>query len=454
MNPNDPSKKTLQLLYVINQLQAKAFDADSQEALKFIILNDTIHLVRYNRALLWNFEFGSPYLLGVSGQVDIHARSDFTEKWQKLMELIPNREEAKILTAADFASEKGIWEELQQGSNTTILWLPLKADGKMLLGLWVELWYFKEGNPPDQKESIELLSRFLAPTYGIAWDKMRASVSPGRFLKRYSHPLSLILLSFLISTFIVRVPLRVVAPCEVVPKDPYYVTAPLDGIIDEMDVKPGHSVKIGDLLFTYDKRVIEKNLEVAKKKVEIAEAEWNRALNLGQRDKDSLTQVSILKLKLDKEQFERALAQYEYDQSSVKAKIDGVVLLDDPDSWRGRPVKMGERVLIVTNSKETKVKIWIPESDNVWLNVEIPIKVILNTRPEESLKAKLIYVSNESSVDDKNIASFVAEASWVTPPEDVKLGVRGTAILYGDNVSLFYYALRKPWALLRYFFGV
>lgn len=432
----------------------KAFDADTQEALKFIILNDTIHLVRYNRAILWNFEFGAFTLLGVSGQVDIHARSDFAEKWKKLIDQIASKEEPQILMAGDFAAEKSIWEEMQQGSNTTILWLPLTADGKMVLGLWLELWYFKEGNPPDQKESLDLLSKFLAPTYGLAWEKLKASISPVRFVKRYAHPLLLILLSFLISTFIVRVPLRVVAPCEVVPKDPYYVTAPLDGIIEKVDVKPGSAVKVGDLLFSYDRRVIEKNLEVAKKKVEIASAEWNRALNLGQRDKESLTQVSILKLKLDKEEFERNLAQYEYDQSSVKAKIDGVVLLDDPDTWRGKPVKMGEKVMVVTNSNETKVKIWIPESDNVWLNVEIPIRVILNTRPEESLEAKLIYVSNESSVNEKNIASFVAEANWVKPPEDVKLGVRGTAVLYGDNVSLFYYGLRKPWALLRYFLGV
>ncbi len=45
-----------------------------------------------------------------------------------------------------------------------------------------------------------------------------------------------------------RVPLRVVAPCEIVPEDPYLVTAPLNGVISEVVVDSGADVAKGDLL--------------------------------------------------------------------------------------------------------------------------------------------------------------------------------------------------------------
>jgi hypothetical protein len=53
-------------------------------------------------------------------------------------------------------------------------------------------------------------------------------------------------------------------------------------------------------------------------------------------------------------------------------------------------------------------------------------------------------------MSESNVPSFLAEANWIDGnPEGVKLGLKGTAILYGDKVSVIYWVLRKPWMFIR-----
>jgi len=100
------------------------------------------------------------------------------------------------------------------------------------------------------------------------------------------------------------------------------------------------------------------------------------------------------------------------------------VLLDNPDEWRGKPVQVGETVMEVTNPVHTKVKIWIPESDNIWIDLERPVNIILNVRPGAAEKAKLVYIANVSTIIDQKIPSFIAEAEWLEPPPDIKMGLK------------------------------
>ena len=89
------------------------------------------------------------------------------------------------------------------------------------------------------------------------------------------------------------------------------------------------------------------------------------------------------------------------------------------------------------------------------LDREKTIKIILNIDPTNGRQAKLLYIANASIVNDKHVPSFVAEAEWVDGGgKDVKMGLKGTAILYGQNVSVFYWIMRKPWAYFRNLIGM
>jgi multidrug resistance efflux pump len=232
------------------------------------------------------------------------------------------------------------------------------------------------------------------------------------------------------------------------------MTAPLEGIIESISVKPGDYVKKGDVLFRYNREAPLQELEVARKQVEILISEIRRASTLGFNDPQARKDLSILTVKLEKEKATLEFAEYQASQLDVKAPEAGVILLDNPDEWRGNPVRVGEKVLAITDPKESKIRMWLPESDNVAIDPKKAIKIYLNISPETSYKAELTYIANESVISEKHIPSFIAEAEWLNKPKEVRLGLKGSAVLYGEQVPLIYYVLRKPWGYIRELLGI
>lgn len=428
--------KAVHLLAAINRLTIKAFDAKTKQNLAFLILNDTTQVVRYNRAVLWDMEGKKPKLIGISGQTDIHRNSPIVLQWKQIIESLDDLKKTQILQNTPSA----------ESNRSSVVWLPIIYQDKLLLGLWLERW---EGAAWAEDETI--IINFLLQGYAAAWAKILPKFTLPIFKIRPSVAVSSVAIVLLLT--LVKVPLRIVAPCEIVAKDPTIISAPLEGIIEGLHVDPGQTVEKGQLLFNYDKRVPLQELKVAEKQVEIAESELNRTNVLAYTDKKMLGDISILELRLKKELFDLELAKYRAGKLDVKAPKEGVVVMNNPDNWRGTPVKIGEKIMMLADPQMTKVRIWVPESDNIVIDFKKPIKVFLNTNPENSYKAQLNYISAYSIVNEKSLTSFIAEADWVEKNKNFKLGLKGSAVLYGDNVSLFYYIARRPWAFLRNWLG-
>ncbi len=442
----------LKHMATVNRLNVKAFNATERHSLIFTILNDTIHAIRYDRSVLWDMGRRSPKILGVSGQAEANKDARLTKQWETLVGAIKDPHKAQMITPDSISGETDIWNDYIEGTNASVLWLPIIHEDDLVLGLWLEI-FSPIQNPETVDDTLNFLTTFLTPAYGAAWRKLKPKFSlkdKGIGKKQIAAGLLVVLLTLLI----VRVPLRVVAPCEVVANAPILITAPLDGIIEEVIVHPGDPVAKDDVLVEYDKRVPMRNLRVAQKEVEILQAEESRARTLGLEDKRSRTDLGIIKLKLEKERVNLNLARWQASRLTIRSPSEGVVMLDNPDSWRGKPVQVGEKIMSVNDPTNTKIRIWIPEDDNVVLDKEQPVKIFLNVSPEDSYEANISYIANESALSDDFLPSFVAEAEWVDQPDDIKLGLKGTAILYGERVSLLYYIIRKPWATLRSFMGV
>ena len=431
--PKDVSKEALSalnLLSSINKLLLKLFGTKKRQALIFLILNDTYQIVRYDRAVLWAFDGSTPRLLGVSGQTTINTTSEIAKGWKRLVQDLHPNNKIQILKEEQFPHQKKLWEDYIQASFTpSVLWVPIFSNGKLSLGLWLERW---EGGSWNNQDA-EILS-FISQAYGIAWEHFipRFSIRSLRSKIASGIGLGLLLLMFLI-----HIPLRIVAPCEVVPKDPFLVTAPLEDIIDHVDVKPGQEVKPGDVLFEYDKRVALQALKIAEDQVKVAQEDLTRSKTLAFKDEKSLAEVLVLDAKLKKEKSNLELAQYRASLLVYHSPQKGLIMLEDPDQWRGKPVKVGEKILMIINPNRTKVRLWIPEDDNIPLDFSKPIKVFLNVSPTLTREARLIFVSNATMITEKHLVSFMAEADWIKPQDDVKVGLKGSAILYGENVSLF-----------------
>lgn len=433
-----------QALILINQLQIKAFSSPNQAALSFIIVNDTHQVFRYDRAILWEINEKVPSIVAISGQHTLYKETEFSQKSKRLIAHLKNPNVSQELTEDSFSAESNLLSEIRSKPETRIFWQPLIHNHHQV-ALWFEIWDSKNRDP---KKELEFLTHTLLPAYASTWVKFEKT----QFLKPHFKKKKLwyyVGLPLLLMLFLVRIPLRVAAPCEIVPEKPFIVAAPLDGIIAEVNVKPGQEVRNGDLLFRYDKSVPLEQLKSAAKQVDIAKAEVERAATVGLQEPKSLAELEILKPKLQKDQIALELAQTQVAKLDVKTTEPGIVMIDDPEEWRGKPVKIGEKVLTLSNPLKTKVRIWVPEGDNVVIDPNKDINVILNVSPERELRARLDFIAFESRIGEGDVPAFLAEALWTTPPKDVKLGLKGTAILYGENVSLFYFFMRKPLAAFR-----
>lgn len=440
--PGD-AKTVSQLLVRINQITLRAVSEPTKKGLIFVILNETHRLVPYDRATLWDIASGTPIYLGVSGQIAFEANSPVV---RDLSLHISDLKSIGETQAISLKSIPGSSQELSSEGACTALWLPMFTSGHPSIGMLLERWH------PDSWTAEELkVLTFMRQGYGVAWRHFagwRQRLAAVRKTLIYSGILSAIVL------FLVPVPLRVVAPSEVVADHPYLITAPLDGLIDHVAVHPGDSVAKGDLLFSYDKDVPLQELAVAEKAVGVAEAELNRSLTLGWNDAKSLNDAAVYKLQLDKEKLNYDLAKYRANQLDVTSPINGVTIFDDPDRWRDKPVVVGDTIMIVADPKFTKIRLWVPEADKITLDLSQPIKIFLNIEPSVSYEAHIRFISDYSAVNDRGVHSFVAEADWVKQPPRVELGLKGSAILYGDNVSIFYFIMRKPWNTVREFLGI
>lgn len=452
-NPQEQLSPVAKLLIVINRIGVKAFQAKSEEALKFIILNDTFQVIRYDRAVLWDVANPkAPKSLGISGHASIKEDTEAITKWAEVVKSLKDPRKVQQVNESQLSGHLKVWNEVKSQSNSSVLWIPIFVKEKLALGLWLERW-----NSPKEYEVdptvLELFSSYLQPVYSSAWEKFhgRLSLKKLTFSRLGTYFLAAALI---LGLFGIRLPMRIVAPCEVIPKDPILITAPLEGIIEQIIVKPGQVVKKGEILYEYDKRQPLQNLKIAQNEVQIMQAEVNRASTLGLSDKRSLTELATLTLKLEKEKINLDLAEYQASRLEGHAPENGIIILDNPDEWRGKPVKIGEKIMKVTAPDKTKVRIWLAESDNIPLDFSIPLKIFLNIRPDVTEEAKLTYIANESIIDEHQVPSFIADAEWVEQPEGVKLGLKGSAILYGERVSLFYFLMRKPLANIRHFLKI
>jgi Biotin-lipoyl like len=422
------AKKTDETLTLINQLILKALDTPNRKSLSFFIANDTCKLVHYDQATLWDIELYNPTPLAVSGQPAVKKDSEVVQEALKKVHKIDDKENMQTLL-------------VEEGSTSSFLWVPIPINRRTTLGLLLERW---DGAAWSEEEQGNL--QIVAQGYGHAWKGVYPQWTLSVFQK---IPWITGIFIGIIFLSIIPIPLRVSAPCEVVAKDPFLVTAPLDGIIEKISVNPGSAVTKGQLLFSYDKRMPLQELEVAQKQFEIADSQLQWSIN-----REAHEEAAVWRLKRESEKLRLDYLQKRSHNLEVAAKVSGVAVFNDPDEWRGRRVMTGEKILVVSNPNRTKLRIWLPKSDNVVIAPDRSIKVFFHDDLIRSYEADLVFVGDCDILQDNCRGNFTAEAEWAEQPKDVKLGSKGTAVLYGPNVPLLYWLLRKPITAIRNFFEV
>ena len=159
------------------------------------------------------------------------------------------------------------------------------------------------------------------------------------------------------------VPLSVLAPGELVPAHPTVVRAPLEGVVDVFHVKSNQVVHQGDPLFGFDEALIQSRAEVARQTLATAEVEYRQTSQQALSDARVRPQIAVLVGKIEEKRAELTYLREQRKRSQVMAPQDGMVLIDDPNEWIGRPVSVGERILRIAAPGDVELEAWLPLAD-------------------------------------------------------------------------------------------
>ncbi len=446
------SKKTeMSRLSLLMQLESMARDSESIKALQFMIVNETRHLLSYRQAFLLATDTvnSNKYRLNSASSIAIVDRNapfvNWLESCVNQLHKDSNMEEIRSFDASSCPDE--LKEEWKEYSLPYVLWCPLVlADGTKLGGIWLA----RETAWTDNE--ISLFSR-LCNTYAHAWYALKGKEK----LKKSPHYERLILgsvLFIIISFFIIPVRISALAPVEVVANAPAIVSAPMDGVIADVVVDANSMVRKDTILLKYEDTGLRNKYEVAEKTLAVAVAEFRKASQEAFRDVQSNAKVALLKAQVE---LSRAESQYAMDlleQVEVKAQRDGLLIYSEKSDWIGRPVQVGEQIMQIADPNKVKLRINLPVDDAIFLKKGADVKIFLDVDPLSSLPGVVTHTSYEASLTPEGVLAYKIDAEFSDDREIRRIGLQGTAKLYEEKVSLFYYLFRRPISALRQFLGV
>jgi hypothetical protein len=437
-------------LSTLVQLGKRARHAATAQELAFVMVNETNVLVPYRQAVLWRREAkGRGQVVAISGSAVVERNAPIT-LWlnRALARLDPGPTEApRPVGPADLSGALG--EEWAEWLPAHALWVPLAVDSTHVLGglLLARDQPWSDGERHIAGELADSLAHAWAGFLGGRRRSLVSRIWSGRrFLK-------LALAAAVIGSMFVPITLSALAPAEVVPFKPTIVRAPLEGVVDHFTVEPNAPVRQGETLLELDPRTIQNKLDVAGKALAVAEAEYRQAAQEALFDDKSRAKLTVLKARADQRRTDVSYAQSLLDRIHVTAGRDGLALFDEPNDWIGRPVTIGEKLLEIADPTQGELEIWLPIADAITLKPGAEVEFFLNISPGSPLHATLRQTSYAATLSPANLLGYRLKATIDDAGGMPRIGLRGTAKIYGEKVTLFYYLARRPLAAARQFLG-
>ena len=141
-------------------------------------------------------------------------------------------------------------------------------------------------------------------------------------------------------------------------------------------------------------------------------------------------------------------------RSQIYAPLTGVVIFSDPQDWLGKPVSVGERVLQLADASKIELTMDLPVADLITFPENAEIVMYLNSDPQHPIQGSLYSIAYQSELTADNVLAYRLKAHLTNSEQLPRVGLKGTAKIYGERVTLFYYLFRKPLAGLRQWLGL
>ena len=438
-----------QLLLFLDALRDRALAADSLNALAFTMANDSHSLLNFRQALVFADHGKRFELLCISGLAKPTEDSPYLVWLNRASRWVASQlkgAEPQWLAREAADPPPDIADGWTEWWPAGIWCVPLHDAGGRRLGMLLVLL---DQRPP---ETLPPMLHGVIQTWAYCWDALVRRRR--RLLWRPSRRQSSAALAVVAMLLFVPVRQTVLAPAEIVSRDARIISSPIDGVIERIAVRPNQAVQVGALLFTLNETSLKSRVDVLSKQVAVADAELMAASQRAFDNPQSKNELTVLGGVAEQRRAELAAVIAQLGRTQVFSPEAGVVVFSDPNDWIGKPVVTGERILQLADPAKPAMLIQLAVADAIALEPGAQVTLYLSAYPLAPLHGRILETSYQAKASEDGIVAYRLLASVDGEHAQARLGLHGTAKLYGKEVSLGYYLLRRPLATLRAWSGL
>lgn len=430
-------------------MQQRLRQYQNRSQLWHFIVNDSNRIVGYQSAVLVVAEHvNSLELAGVSGLPEPLENIPFTDWVKKLTRFLHDQSHKNALRLESAELDETLLERQAEFFPAHVVWVPLLTGGRNVGGL-----LFGKTDPWLEEE-LRILDYWGGAVAHAVYARLFARETSGFHWRQLAtRRVALISIGLVFLLMLMPVSLTVNSSAEVVPSDPVIVRAPIDGIIGDVRVRPNQRVSTSELILTFEDTSIKAEIDVVDQELAISMAELQRAQQASVSDRKASSELPMLEARVEQNRSKVAYTRSLLERSRLYASQDGIVVIPVESELEGKPVQIGEKLFTLATPGEIELEFWLAVGDSIPLPQNAEAELFLNVYPDESHPVTVDFITYQAEVSPDGILGFRGRANFDGDP-DLRIGWRGTAKLYGERVTLFYFLFRKPLSVLRQWLGI
>lgn len=213
---------------------------------------------------------------------------------------------------------------------------------------------------------------------------------------------------------------RVVASARVEGKAQRVISAPVDGFIRSVAIRPGEAVQANQVILQLDDQDLVLEREKWESEIAKLDKQYRDALS-----KSEAAAIVIAASKLDEARSQLALARRQTARTALKAPFDGVLISGDLSQSIGMPVKRGQELMTMATERSYRIVVEVDEQDVADLKLGQTAYALFATlkRPVPFQVARISPVAN--TAEGRNV--FEVEGHGDAGAATLRHGLRGVA---------------------------